>query len=76
MGRRGPCACVRESRSSVPDDFPGDSLEVVRTPDGDVLVEVDGEPLDPALAERYAGLVAELEGRGAGTIRVVRRPCR
>jgi hypothetical protein len=49
----------------LPEPLPAESLEVVRTPDGDRVIQADGEPLEDAEAERFAAAVAELEERGA-----------
>jgi hypothetical protein len=49
----------------LPEPLPAESLEVVRTPDGDRVVQADGEPLEEAEAERFAAALAELEQRGA-----------
>ncbi len=56
---------VRVGDSIELPDAPFDSLEVVRTPDGDVLVQADGEPLDEARAARFAAPADELARRGA-----------
>jgi hypothetical protein len=48
----------------LPADLPGSSLEVVRAPDGERQISVDGEPLDPGDEARYAPAVELLERRG------------
>jgi hypothetical protein len=49
----------------LPGDLPGAALEVVRTPDGDRVVQADGEPLDAESETRFAAAVAVIEERGA-----------
>jgi len=49
----------------LPEPLPAESLEVVRTPDGDLLVQADGEPFAEGGAEPFAAAVTELERLGA-----------
>lgn len=67
-GRRWT-AGARGSRAGesveLPGPVPDASLEVVRTPDGDLLVQADGEPLTEDGAGGFAAAVAELERLGA-----------
>jgi hypothetical protein len=56
---------VRTGESvELPGPLPDDSLEVVRTPDGDLVVQADGEPLDGAAAGEFEAATAELERLG------------
>ena len=48
----------------LPHDLTASSVEVVRTPDGELQAQVDGEPIDPAENPVHADAVAELDRRG------------
>jgi hypothetical protein len=48
----------------LPGPLPQESLEVVRTPDGDLVVQADGEPLDGDAAGAFDAATAELERLG------------
>jgi hypothetical protein len=48
----------------LPGPLPEESLEVVLTPDGDLVVQADGEPLDGGAAGSFEAATAELERRG------------
>jgi hypothetical protein len=48
----------------LPGPLPEDSLEVVLPPDGDLVVQADGEPLDGDAAGSFEAATAELERLG------------
>ena len=60
----GAVAARAGESADLPGPLPQDSLEVVVTPDGDVVVQADGEPLDAAAAGSYEAAAAELERIG------------